>query len=237
MLSRFAVAICLAALAVAPVSVSAAAADIPAHPEAEAQTLDLAEHAIALRSVRGPGNRAPDVAALFRAALVKGGFDPAEITVTPFEGTAYLIATWRGSDPSLKPLVISGHMDVVEAKPSDWTRDPFTPVVEDGTLYGRGASDMKTDDAMVLASLIELKREGYKPRRSIVVAFSGDEETTMATSAVIADKLKNAELVLNADGGGGRLDEATGKPIKFSWDGAEKVYADYALTVTGPRRA
>jgi carboxypeptidase PM20D1 len=209
-----------------------AAAEIPAHPQAEAQALDLAKRAIALRSVEGPGNKAGEVAALFRAALIAGGLDPAEITITPYKDTAYLIATWKGTDPSLGALVISGHMDVVEAKPADWVRDPFTPVIENGILYGRGASDMKTDDALGIAALIELKREGYKPRRSIVIALSGDEETAMATSAIIAEKLKNADLVLNLDGGIGTLDETSGKPIKYAWDGAEKSYGDYQLTVT-----
>ena len=211
-----------------------ATAKIVPHPEAEAQALDLAQKAIAIRSVEGPGNKTADVATLFRDALVEGGFDPAEISITPMRDTAYLIGTWKGSDPSLKPLVLSGHMDVVEAKRADWQRDPFVPVVEKGYLYGRGAIDMKFDGALAIASLIELKREGYKPRRSVVIEFSGDEETTMHTSAVIAEKLKNADLVLNIDGGGGTLDEKTGLPRQMSWQGAEKTYADFELTVTNP---
>lgn len=205
-----------------------------AHPQAEAQALDLAKKAIALRSVRGPDNRTPQVAALFAAALVAGGFAPGEVTVTPVDDTAYLIARWSGSDPSLKPLVISGHLDVVEAKPADWQRDPFTPVVENGYLYGRGATDMKLDAALAVAALVELKREKFTPRRTIVIEFSGDEETVMKTSAIIAEKLKEAELVLNIDGGGGTLDEATGKPLFFTWSGAEKTYADFELIVTNP---
>ncbi len=160
---------------------SALAAPSP-HPVADAQALDLAKKAIALRSVRGPGNQTPQVAALYKSALVAGGFPEADVTVTPVDDTAYLIARWRGSDPKLKPLVISGHMDVVEARPADWTRDPFTPVVENGYLYGRGASDMKTDGVLAIAALSELRREGYRPRRDIVIEFSGDEETTMKTS-------------------------------------------------------
>ena len=202
------------------------------HPQAEAQALDLAEKAISLRSVRGPGNQTPQVAALYRDALVAGGFAPGDVTVTPVDDTAYLIARWPGSDPKLKPLVISGHMDVVEAKPADWRRDPFTPVVENGYLFGRGATDMKLDGTLAIAALGELRREGFKPRRDIVIEFSGDEETTMKTSAIIADKLTNADLVLNIDGGGGTLDETTGKPSYFTWEGAEKTYADFQLTVT-----
>src|SRR6201987_6557121 len=164
------------------------------HDRADAQALDLAKQAIALRSVRGEGNQVPQVAALFKSALVAGGFNDADVTVTPVDDTAFLIARWSGSDPNLKPLVISGHMDVVEAKPSDWQRAPFTPVIENGLLYGRGASDMKHDDAPAVAALIELKREGYKPRRDIVLAFSGDEETTMKTTQMLAKELGNAGM-------------------------------------------
>ena len=223
-----------AALAASCLSAPLAAKPLPAHPQAEAQALDLAKRAIALRSVEGEGNKTGEVDALFRDALVAGGFDPGGIAITPYKDTSYMIATWPGSDPAAKPLVVSGHLDVVEAKPSDWERDPFTPIVENGYLFGRGASDMKFDAALATAALIELKREGYTPRRPIVLEFSGDEETTMATSAIIADKLSNAGLVLNIDGGGGTLDEKTGKPLKFSWQGAEKVYADFELTVTNP---
>jgi acetylornithine deacetylase/succinyl-diaminopimelate desuccinylase-like protein len=93
---------------------------------------------------------------------------------------------------------------------------------------------MKLDGTLAIASLIELKREGYRPRRTIIIEFSGDEETTMKTSALIADKLSGADLVLNIDGGGGTLDEKTGKPEYFTWSGAEKNYADFHLTVTNP---
>lgn len=220
------------ALALAPLAVQGAA---PAgYPAAEAQVLDLAKKSIAMRSVRGENNRTIDVANLYKQALLAGGWSAADIEITPVDDTAYIIATWNGSDPKLKPLVISGHMDVVEAKPSDWQRDPFTPVVENGILYGRGATDMKFNGATALASLIELRRSGFKPRRSIVIEFSGDEETVMKTTGIIADKLKNAEMVINADAGGGKLDEDTGKPLFWVWDGAEKTYGDFKLEVTNP---
>jgi acetylornithine deacetylase/succinyl-diaminopimelate desuccinylase-like protein len=212
----------------------ALAASPAGYPAAEAQVLDLATKSIAIRSVRGENNRTIDVANLYKQALLAGGWSEADIEITPSDDTAYIIATWKGSDPKLKPLVISGHMDVVEAKPSDWKRDPFTPVVEGGILYGRGATDMKFNGATALSSLIELRREGFKPRRTIVIEFSGDEETVMKTTGLIADKLKNAELVINADGGGGKFDEKTGKPLYWSWDGAEKTYGDFKVEVTNP---
>jgi carboxypeptidase PM20D1 len=201
--------------------------------QADAQALDLAQKAIALRSVRGTGNQTPQVAELFKSALLAGGFSAADVTITPLEDTAFLLARWNGQDPKLKPLVISGHMDVVEAKASDWQRDPFKPVIENGLLYGRGSSDMKLDDALAVAALVELRREGYKPRRTIVLAFSGDEETRMKTTQQLAQELSNAEMVVNIDGTGGELDPA-GKPQYFTWSGAEKTYADFELTVTSP---
>jgi acetylornithine deacetylase/succinyl-diaminopimelate desuccinylase-like protein len=220
------------ALAFSPLAAYAAA---PAgYPAAEAQVIDLAMKSIAMRSVRGENNRTIDVANLYKQALIAGGWAAADIEITPVDDTAYIIATWQGSDAALKPLVISGHMDVVEAKPSDWQRDPFTPVVEDGVLYGRGATDMKFNGAVALASLIELRRTGFKPRRTIVLEYSGDEETVMKTTGLIADKLKNAELVINIDGGGGKFDEASGKPLYWSWDGAEKTYGDFKLEVSNP---
>src|SRR5262249_32060763 len=79
----------------------------------------------------------------------------------------------------------------------------------------------------------ELKRQGYKPRRDIVLALSGDEETTMKTTQMMARTLANAEMVLNVDGTGGQLDPQ-GKPLYFVWSGAEKTYADFQLTVTSP---
>ncbi len=214
-------------------SASASPSAAPGHPRAEEQALELAKQAIALRSVRGPGNQTPQVAALFKSALVAGGFRERDITITPIDDTAYLIARWPGTNSKLSPVVISGHMDVVDAIPADWQRDPFTPVLENGFLFGRGASDMKLDDALAIAALLELKRQGYKPKREIILEFSGDEETTMKTSAIIAKQLSNADLVLNVDGGGGLLDK-DGKPVYLTWEGAEKMDVDFELTVTNP---
>jgi carboxypeptidase PM20D1 len=126
-------------------------------------------------------------------------------------------------------------MDVVEARPADWQRDPFTPVVENGFLFGRGASDMKLDNAMGLTAVIALRRKGYKPRRTIVIAYSGDEETTMATSQVIAKRLAGADQVLIMDYDlNGMLDPVSGAPVQYVWQGAEKSYADFELTVINP---
>lgn len=219
-------------------SVLALAATGPASakstPAAVQQVIDLSSKAIGLRSVQGAGNETGKVAALFRDTLIEGGWAADQIEIVPVDDTAYLFATWPGSDPTLGPIVLSAHMDVVEAKSADWERDPFTAVVENGMLYGRGASDTKFDAVQALVAAITLRQQGFKPRRSIVIAYSGDEETTMITSKMIADRLRNAQLVLNVDGASGTLDEATGKPAYWSWQGAEKVYGDFKLEITNP---
>lgn len=228
-LSKFLVAALLAASAQ-----PALAKGEKAWPQAESQVLDLSQRLIAICSVSGPGNETLKAQQLVKDTLVAGGWQASDIEIVPVDDTAYLIATWPGSDPKLKPLVISGHIDVVEAKAADWVRDPFTPVIENGYLFGRGASDMKFDAALATSTLIEMRRQGYKPRRTIVLQFSGDEETTMKTGRLIAERLKNAELVINVDGGGGTFDEKTGKPLYWTWQGAEKTYDDYELAMTNP---
>ncbi|MDQ0251800.1 acetylornithine deacetylase/succinyl-diaminopimelate desuccinylase-like protein [Sphingomonas kyeonggiensis] len=203
------------------------------NPQAEAQALELLKRGLAFRTVAGPGNQTPDYAAYLKEQLVAGGFDPADIRIEKLGDTAWMAARYRGTDQAAKPVYISGHMDVVEAKPEDWTRDPFTPVVENGYIFGRGATDMKYDLSTMVATLIQLKREGYKPKRDIILLASGDEETSMKTTAALAELYHDGELLLNIDGGGGALDE-NGKPEIFGLQGAEKTYADYELTFTNP---
>ncbi|MGA1758887.1 MAG: M20/M25/M40 family metallo-hydrolase, partial [Pseudomonadales bacterium] len=142
---------------------------------AEALVLTLAKETIAMRSVRGPGNQSADVANRFRRALVEGGWPSQEIEVIPFDETAYFIATWPGINRNAGAIIISAHLDVVDADPADWTRDPFTPIIEDGYLFGRGASDTKFDASLALVATLRLRQTGYQPSRDIVIAYSGDE--------------------------------------------------------------
>jgi carboxypeptidase PM20D1 len=223
-----------AAVALVLVLTPLTAARAQPYSQAEAQALALAQETIALRSVQGPDNRTIDVARIFSRVLREAGWAERDLEIVPVDDTAYLIATWPGNDPSLGPIVLSAHMDVVEARREDWERDPFTPVVENGFLYGRGASDTKFEASLAVASLIELRRRGFRPTRGIVVAYSGDEETTMKTSKLIAERLRNAYVVLNIDSASGTLSEETGAPLYWSWQGAEKTYLDFQLEVTNP---
>lgn len=227
MLKRAALLLCL-------VSAPAMAEPLPALTREGLQALTLAESSIALHSVAGSRNETVAVAGLYRKVLIAGGFPATAISILRQDNTASLILRWPGSNPSLRPLVISGHMDVVAANPTDWKRDPFTPVVEDGYLFGRGATDMKMSNALAITALIHLRHSGYKPDREIVLALSGDEETEMSTGQALAKMLSNASQVLNLDVGGGILDEETGHPLYYTWSGAEKTYADLTVQVSDP---
>jgi acetylornithine deacetylase/succinyl-diaminopimelate desuccinylase-like protein len=222
--------------AIFAVALAAGSAQAQTNAQAEAQALELLKRGVAFRTVAGAGNQTPEYAAYLKSALVAGGFADEDVRIERIGDTAYLVARYRGSGKGkngAKPILISGHMDVVEAKPADWERDPFTPVIENGYLFGRGASDNKFDLSTFVATVIQLKREGFKPARDILLLFSGDEETGMKTTAALSEQFHDAELLLNIDGGGGDLDEA-GRPVMFGVQGAEKTYADFELSVTNP---
>lgn len=210
---------------------AAPAAQAQSDRQAEGQALDMLKRGIAFRTVAGEGNQTFDYASYLKGQLVAGGFAADDVRIEKSDDTAFMVVRYRGTDSARKPIYISGHMDVVEAKPADWTRDPFTPVIENGYIWGRGASDMKYDLSTMVATLIQLKREGFKPGRDILLLASGDEETSMKTTQKMAAEFHDAELLLNIDGGGGELDE-TGKAVMFGIQGAEKTYADYELTFT-----
>jgi acetylornithine deacetylase/succinyl-diaminopimelate desuccinylase-like protein len=135
-----------------------------------------------------------------------------------------------------KPVLLIGHLDVVEARREDWTTDPFQFVEKDGYYYGRGTSDMKDGDAIMSATLIRMKQEGYVPSRDIILALTADEEGGASNGVQWLVKnhrdLIDAEFVLNHDGGGVLADH--GKPVMMEVDATEKLYGDFVLTATDP---
>ena len=207
------------ALAMAP-QMAQAAADAGA-------AKDILMRSVAFRTVQGAG-QVPKLAAYYADILKKAGFADADVVITPMGETATFAATIKGRDAALKPLLMIGHMDVVEADPKDWTRDPFVPVEENGYIFGRGAEDNKYDVAMMVATLAQLKKEGWKPRRTVTLLLSGDEETDMATTRALAAQYQDAEMLLNGDGGGGLLSEE-GKPVLYQLQAGEKTYADFEI--------
>ncbi|QGP80698.1 M20/M25/M40 family metallo-hydrolase [Sphingobium sp. CAP-1] len=191
---------------------------------------DILMRSIAFRTVEGAG-QVPKLADYYAGVLKSAGFDDADIVITPMGETATLAATIRGSDPTLKPMALIGHMDVVAANRADWTRDPFVPVEENGYIFGRGSEDNKYDVAMMVATMAQLKKEGWTPRRTVILLLSGDEETAMTTTRALAARYKDLELLLNGDGGGGLLNEE-GKPVLYQLQAGEKTYADFEIGFT-----
>ena len=124
-------------------------------------------------------------------------------------------------------------MDVVTAKREDWERDPFQFIEENGYFYGRGTFDDKQGVVAITSTFLRLKAEKFVPNRDLILFFSGDEETAQDTTLDIVKKhraLIDAEFALNGDAGGGILDDASGKPLYFSLQTAEKTYADFSVS-------
>jgi len=149
-----------------------------------------------------------------------------------------LVAILHGSDPKAKAVLLLGHLDVVEARREDWTRDPFTLIEENGYFYGRGTADMKAQVAAWVDIMVRYKEEGFKPRRSIKMALTCGEESATAFNganylATHEHDLIDAAFALNEGGGGGRLD-ADGKRLALNVQATEKYPQSYQLEVTNP---
>jgi acetylornithine deacetylase/succinyl-diaminopimelate desuccinylase-like protein len=165
--------------------------------------------------------------------LKAAGFEDKDVTLFsvpshPKEGG--VVAVLNGTSNSAKPMLLLGHLDVVEAKREDWTRDPFTLIEEDGYFYGRGTSDMKAMDATWIDALMRFKHDGYHPKRTIKMALTCGEETTYAFNgaewlAKNRPKLISAAFALN-EGGGGRTD-GHGKLVVESIQVGEKAMQNY----------
>jgi acetylornithine deacetylase/succinyl-diaminopimelate desuccinylase-like protein len=115
------------------------------------------------------------------------------------------VVRYDGNDASgREPILLIAHMDIVDALPDDWERDPYTLVEENGYFFGRGTLDNKFGVTTLTTAFLRLKAEDFVPTRNLVIAFSGDEETGMETTRALATTYRertDAEYVLNADGG------------------------------------
>lgn len=195
------------------------------------QALTLLRDSVAMRTAEG-FHRVPQLAEYYANAFKLAGFAESDIHLLPMGDTAALVLRYPGNGSSgKKPILLSAHMDVVDALPEDWQRDPFTLVEENGFYFGRGASDNKFGVAVLSTTLMRLKAEGFVPSRDIILALSGDEETLMLTTRRLATEYRSlidAEFALVADGGGGQLDE-NGVAISYTVDSAEKTYATFEM--------
>ena len=201
------------------------------------KAFEIYKTAVEIRTAEGH-YQVPTLARYLAAEFEKGGFQKDDIHVLEIDNTAALVVRYRG-DGSLgkKPISISAHMDVVDALREDWERDPYTLVEENGYYFGRGTVDDKLGMTAVTAGFLRLKAEGWVPGRDLIIAFSGDEETTMASTKALVNEyrhLTDSEFVLNADAGGATIPEAGGRPASFSMQAAEKTYVTWDMTIRNP---
>jgi len=205
------------------------------------KALEIYRASIAYRSADGHG-QVPALARYLADQFRAGGFAEQDIHLLPFtvndgEETAALVVRYRGDGSSGgKPILLVAHMDVVDALPEDWERDPFQLTEEDGFFFGRGTYDDKFGTSVLTAAFLRLKAEDFTPTRDLIIGFTGDEESGMVTTRGLVTthrELTDAEFALNADARGGVLNES-GDAIYYQLQAAEKTYATFELTARNP---
>ena len=172
------------------------------------------------------------------AHLKAAGYPDADLRIFvppghPKEGG--LLAILHGADPNAKAILLLAHVDVVEAKREDWTRDPFTMIEENGYFYGRGTNDMKAQAAVWVDNMIRFREEGFHPKRSIKLALTCGEETNSALNGA-GWLAKNERQAIDAEfaiteGTDGDLD-AQGHRIALGILAAEKTSQNFKLEST-----
>jgi acetylornithine deacetylase/succinyl-diaminopimelate desuccinylase-like protein len=157
------------------------------------------------------------------------------IVAGPNERKKNLVVRLHGSGRR-KPILFIGHLDVVEAKREDWSTDPFQFIERDGFFYGRGTRDMKEGDALLVETLLRLKREGYRPDRDLILALTADEEggDYNGVDWLVKEHRDwiDAEYCINLDGG--EFERLRGKLMLSGLQASEKVYADFTFATTNP---
>ncbi len=207
---------------------SVQAAEPSAEVKAEART--LFSKIISFKTQEGSG-QVPALARYLADQLKTAGFKDSEIEIVPLGETAGLIVRYPGKAGSTKPpVILMAHMDVVAASQEDWGgRDPYVLTEENGVFFGRGVVDNKYGVLGITQAFMRLRREGFAPDRELILAFTGDEETTGKTAVLLAARLKGAAYAINSDAGGGFRGGGNEK-ASYALQVAEKTYATYELT-------
>ncbi|HEY5102643.1 MAG TPA: M20/M25/M40 family metallo-hydrolase [Steroidobacteraceae bacterium] len=214
-------------------SATAVAAPSQTNDAANALSRQIFKQLVEINTTDSVGNVTTAAEAMAKR-LRAGGFPAADIQLLgPNDRKKNLVVRLRGTGKH-KPVLMIGHLDVVEAAREDWSTDPFKFIEKDGYFYGRGTEDMKSGDAIMVTALLRLKHEGFVPNRDLILALTADEESGSSNGVewLVRNhrELIDAEFVLNHDG----VSVATehGRPLFYELDGTEKVYGDYLLTAT-----
>lgn len=200
------------------------------------KTLEIYRTIVEVDTSKNRGNTLK-VAQYLADELIAAGFPAEDVEVIPKSPFAALVARYRGELGSTrKPILLLGHMDVVEANAEDWERPPFKLTQDDKYFYARGTIDNKFGIAQLTSTFIRLKKEGFVPKRDLIIAFSGDEESGMTTTRMLAYErpdLAGAEFALNSDAGGGALN-MQGEAVTYNIQAAEKTYSSWEITAHNP---
>ncbi len=147
-----------------------------------------------------------------------------------------LVAVYPGRDPQAKAMLLLAHLDVVEAKREDWTRDPFTLVEENGNFYARGSVDDKAEAAIWVDTLVRFRGENFRPRRTIKLALTCGEEGALGAVNLAQWLTENHKDWIDAafainEGARGELD-ADGHRVALEVQAGEKTAQNFQLQVT-----
>ena len=201
-----------------------------------AEAKAILKQLIEINTTDTPQGNVPTATAAMQKVFLDAGFPAEDVHLLgPNERKQNLVVRYRAAGtPTEKPVLFLCHMDVVQALRSDWSTDPFEFVEKDGYYYGRGTQDMKDSDAAIVSAFLRLHREGWKPKRDLILALTADEEGGKFNGAnwlaTQHRELVDAAFVINPDAGGIELDH--GHAVVADVEATEKVYADFQITAT-----
>jgi len=194
---------------------------------------DIFKELIEINTTDTPLGNVTKAAEAMATRLRAAGFPEQDISVAgPTDTKHNLVARIHGRGQG-KPILFLAHLDVVEALPQDWSVDPFKFIDKDGFFYGRGTTDIKEGDAILVTNFIRLKKEGWVPARDLILALTADEEggDHNGVQWLIANhrELIDAEYCINTDGGDFAIKD--GKRQQMGMQTSEKNYVDFRLEV------
>src|SRR3984885_10662433 len=232
--ASYLVASCLVACLSLPLFAQTSLPTASAADRAEAR--EIFKQLIEINTADTPSGNVTTATVAMQRRFLDAGFAPDDVRLLgPDARKQNLVVRMRAvGTPTEKPVLFLCHMDVVEALRADWNTDPFEFVEKDGYYYGRGTQDMKESDAALVATFLRLHREGYQPKRDLILALTADEEGGQFNGASWLGEnnreLVDAAYVINPDAGGVELDH--GKPMVAAVEATEKVYSDFQITAT-----
>ena len=194
---------------------------------------DIFKELIEINTTDSPAGNVTTAAEAMAARFRSAGFAAEDVQVVgPLPNKKNIVVRLHGRGQG-KPILFLGHLDVVEALRKDWSMDPFKLNEVDGFFYGRGTSDIKQGDTVLVANFLRLKKEGWLPSRDLILALTADEEGGQSNGVqwLIANHrdLINAEYCINTDAG--NFESKNGKRLLMGMQTSEKNYVDFRLEV------